>query len=66
MRVRRVPLCYIMNEFGCNDLPLFKMSLGPLLIWLSQLKSSDWGVWKQNKTTALLKKQGADAPFFSG
>lgn len=29
MRVLCVPLRYIMNEFGCNDLPLFKMSTRP-------------------------------------
>lgn len=60
VRVLSVPLCYIMNEFGCNDLPLFKMSLAPLLIWLWQPQSCGGRVWKQNKTTPL-KKHGTDA-----
>lgn len=65
VRVLSVPLCYIMNEFGCNDLPLFKMSLGPLLIWLSQPQSCSGRVWNQTKQHHPSKSRG-QMPLFLG
>lgn len=50
MRVLCVLLCYIMNEFGCNDGPVFKMPFSSLHIWLSQS-------WRQEG----VPQSGADA-----